>query len=104
LLFIDGNVSKPQLIAALYLLKLEIFKLAAEEEAALKTAMKEAEAESDKGFSNVLIGKFDVLDSSVGDWSGGVVTTFKGKDDSNHCREFSEVLRKGTRNEYVQSR
>jgi hypothetical protein len=84
LLFIDGNVTKPQLIAALYLLKPEIFKLTAEEETALKAAMKEAEAESDKEFSNVLIGKFDVLNSSVGDWSGGVVTTFKGKDDFHY--------------------
>ncbi len=80
LLFIDGNVSKAQLVASLLVLKPEIFKLTKEEEAALKKEMQENEAESDTAFSNVLLGKFDVLNSSVGDWSGGVVTTTKGKD------------------------
>ncbi len=84
LLFIDGKVSKQQLIAALYVLKPEIFKLTKEEEAALKAAMKEAEAESDAEFSKVLLGKFDVLNSSASDWGGGTVTITKGKDDFHY--------------------
>jgi hypothetical protein len=80
LLFIDGKVSRAQLIAALYVLKPEIFQLSKEEEAKLKAEMKEAEAESDATFNDVLVGKFDVLNSNVSDWGGGVVTTTKGKD------------------------
>lgn len=82
LYFIDGKVSKTQLIAALYILKPELFKLTEEEEAELKKAMKEAEEESDKEFHDVHVGKFDVLNSSMEDWGKGVVTTIKGKDDN----------------------
>jgi len=81
LFFIDGEISKAQLIAALYILKPELFKLTEKEEAALKAAMKEAEAESEKEFSNVHIGKFDVLNSTNPEWGRGVVSTVKGKDD-----------------------
>ncbi|WP_010582579.1 hypothetical protein [Schlesneria paludicola] len=80
LFFIDGKVSKQQLVAALYVLKPDLFKLSKKEEAELKAAMKAAEEESDKQFSNVLLGKFQVLNSSFSDWSGGLITTTKGKD------------------------
>jgi hypothetical protein len=80
LLFIEGKDSRPQLIAALFVLKPELFKLTPQEEAALKAAMKAAAAESDNEFSNVLLGKFDVVNSSVSDWAGGTVVTTKGKD------------------------
>jgi hypothetical protein len=72
------------LIAALYVLKPEIFKLTKEEEAALKAAMKEAEAESDAEFGKVLVGKFDVLNSSVSDWGGGAIAITRGKDDFHY--------------------
>ncbi|MES2793078.1 MAG: hypothetical protein V4719_25930 [Planctomycetota bacterium] len=80
LYFIDGKVSRIQLIAALYLLMPELFKLTPKEEAALQAAMKAAEAESDAAMANVLLGKFDVLNSSNSDWGGGVVSTVAGKD------------------------
>jgi hypothetical protein len=80
LLFIDGKVSKEQLVAALYVLKPELFKLSKEEEATLKAEMKAAATESEKEFSDVLLGKFDVLNSSLPDWAGGTVTTTRGKD------------------------
>lgn len=82
LYFVDGEVTRTQLIAALYILKPELFKLTEQEEAELKAAMKEAEEESDKEFQNIHVGKFDVLNSSMDGWGNGVVTTFKGKD--NH--------------------
>lgn len=84
LLFIDGKVTKAQLIAALFILKPEIFKLTDAEVAELKAAMKKAEAESDKEFKNVLLGKFDVVNSSVPEWAGGEVTTTCGKDDFHY--------------------
>ncbi len=80
LYFIDGKVTKMQLIAALYLLKPELFKLTAKEEAALTAAMKKAEAESDAAMKNVTLGKFDVLNSSNSDWGSGTVSTVVGKD------------------------
>jgi hypothetical protein len=80
LYFIDGKVTRIQLIAALYLLMPELFKLTPKEEAALQAAMKAAEAESDAAMANVLLGKFDVLNSSNSDWGGGVVSTVAGKD------------------------
>jgi hypothetical protein len=81
LYFIDGKVSKHQLVAVLYILMPELFKLTAAEEAALIASMKEAEAEGDATMATVLLGKFDVLNSSTADWGSGVVTTVKGKDD-----------------------
>ena len=80
LYFIDGKVTRIQLVAALYLLKPELFKLTAKEEDAIKAAMKAAEAESDAAMANVLVGKFDVLNSSNSDWGGGVISTVRGKD------------------------
>jgi hypothetical protein len=80
LYFIDGKVSRIQLVAVLYLLKPELFKLTPKEEEAIKAAMKAAEAGSDAAMANVLLGKFDVLNSSNGDWGGGVISTVQGKD------------------------
>ena len=80
LYFIDGKVTRMQLVAVLYLLMPELFKLTPKEEEAIKAAMKAAEAESDAAMANVLLGKFDVLNSSNSDWGGGVVSTVRGKD------------------------
>ncbi len=80
LYFIDGKVSRPQLVAALYLLKPELFKLTAKEEADILAAMKKAEEESDLEMQNVLLGKFEVVNSSIDDWGRGLVSTVKGKD------------------------
>lgn len=80
LYFIDGKISRVQLVAVLYLLMPELFKLSAKEEADIIAAMKKAEAESDEEMANVLLGKFEVLNSSIKDWGGGVVSTVKGKD------------------------
>lgn len=80
LLFIDGKVDKKQLIAALYLLMPDLFKLTPEEIAGLKAAMAATAAESDAAMNNVVVGKFDVLNSSMPGWGGGVVTTIAGKD------------------------
>lgn len=81
LYFIDGKVTRRQLVAALYILMPDLFKLTKEEEAALKKAMKEAEAESVETIAKVLLGKFDVVNSSRSEWDRGLVTTVKGKDD-----------------------
>ncbi|MCE9608217.1 MAG: hypothetical protein K8U03_25310 [Planctomycetia bacterium] len=80
LLFVDGKVDKKQLLAALYVLMPDLFKLTPEEIATLKGAMAAARAEGEAAMSTVLLGKFDVLNSSVPGWGGGVVTTMAGKD------------------------
>lgn len=80
LYFIDGKVSQIQLVAVLFLLKPELFKLTAKEEEAIQAAMKAAEAESEAAMANVLLGKFDVLNSSISDWGGGTISTVQGKD------------------------
>jgi hypothetical protein len=80
LLFIDGKATKAQIVAALFVLKPEIFKLSAEEEEALKKAAAEAAAESEKAFADALFGKFQVINSNVGDWGGGSATSTRGKD------------------------
>lgn len=80
LYFIDGKVTRMQLVAVLYLLKPELFRLTPKEEEAIKAAMKAAETESDAAMSNVLLGKFEVLNSSISDWGSGTVSTVRGKD------------------------
>lgn len=91
LMFIDGEpLTKPQLVAALYHLKPELFKLTDDEIAKKKAAMKKAAEESAVEASNKLYGKFTVLNSNVdtardaaievakvGDF---VSVTIKGKD------------------------
>ena len=80
ILFLEGDLSKPQLVGALSILKPELFKLTAEETAALTKAMAEAEAESQRAFSEALFGKMSVINSNVPDWSNGDVNVQSGKD------------------------
>ena len=79
-LFVDGEVSRAQLVGALALLKPELFKLTPAEEEALKKAMAEAEAESNRLFSEALYGKMSVINSNVKDWGNGAVEVTSGKD------------------------
>lgn len=75
--FVDGGkLSGPQLVGVLYLLKPELFKLSAEEEAELKKEMKEAgEAEDKRLRADRAPGKWDILAASGRDGiSGGTVT------------------------------
>lgn len=83
LYFIDGpQLSKQQLVAVLYHLKPDLFKLSAEEEAALKKEMDENRAESEREMKrDKAIGNFSIVVQSA-NWQsphkGDVTVTKKG--------------------------
>jgi hypothetical protein len=75
-----AELTAAQVLAVLTVLRPKIFEVSKEEAERQIKAYQEAEAESDKAFANVLTGKFEVLNSSVKDWGGGLTTITKGKD------------------------
>lgn len=80
LFFIDGELTHAQRMAVLYIKMPELFKLSPAEEAELKAAMAAAAAESDREMNEALYGTLGVINSNIGDFGDGAVTTTAGKD------------------------
>lgn len=77
--FVDGKeLTKPQLVAVLHLLKPDMFKLSKEREEELKKEMKaNGEAEEKRLAADRAVGKFDILTANGAPASSGRITSVK---------------------------
>jgi hypothetical protein len=80
----DGELNVAQLVAVLYVIKPDLFALSADEQAAQLKSYKAAEEANNKAFQDVLVGRFEVANSDVDEWSSGLITTTRGKDDVHY--------------------
>jgi hypothetical protein len=78
LLFLDGGpLSRPQLIAALYHWKPELFKLGDAEQAALKAEMEKNAKAAEEAARNKFVGNFSILNSNAQAFRSGTVSIAK---------------------------